>query len=284
MTGTSDKVKGKMLKLIKNDFLASVRVIPLFFLIEVIALIVFRIGRAGMEKSADWGTKALVIGFMVSFFVAFLLIFVCFFFVVYDYKNSLFGQQGYLSFTLPVNSRQLLGSKLIVYGFWMLVSFADFILVVDILGRYANDSYGEMIDSASGLLSMFTDFPSKTQIIIYAVYFCIEFFALILSFIIMIYFAIAASYMRPFQKHNIIFSIIIFIATFIIYVLAISTLEKYLGVYLVMKTDGGFTFDFGDAVTEGTQLTLMPFIFMLVQDIAYFFLTADIMHKRVNIS
>lgn len=277
MTGSSDRVKGKMLKLIKNDFLASARVIPLFYLIEVAALAAFFIG----EKIDN--SKMLIVGFIVALVAAFLLVFVSFFFVVYDYQKSLFGQQGYLSFTLPVNSRQLLGSKLIVYGFWMLISFADFVVVLDVLGTYTNREYGEMIDTASGLLTLFADFPSKSQIIAYAIYFIIEFFALVLSFIVMIYFAIAASHMRQFQKRNIIWSVIIFVITGIIYVVVINFLEKYLGIYLVLKAAGGFTFDFGDPVTPGTQLTLMPFVFMLAQDIGYFFLTAHIMHKRINI-
>ena len=266
-----------MFQLVKNDFLASARVIPLFYLIEIVAIAAFYIGQK-MENS-----KVLIIGFVVSLVVAFLLVFVSFFFVVYDCQKSLFGQQGYLSFTLPVNSRQLLGSKLIVYGFWMLVSFADFILVLDLLGKFADREYGEMIDTASGLLTMFADFPSKAQIIAYAVYFIIEFFALVLSFIIMIYFAIAASHMRKFQKANIIWSVLIFIATGIIYVVVINLLEKYLGVYLVLGDDKSFTFNFGDPTTPGTQLTLMPFLFMVLQDVAYFFLTAHIMHKRINI-
>ncbi len=277
MTGNSDKVKGKMLKLIKNDFLASVRVIPLFYLIEIAALAAFYIG-----QKID-NAKVLAIGLTVSLLVSFLLVFVTFFFVIYDYQKSLFGQQGYLSFTLPVNSRQLLGSKLIVYGFWMLISFASFVLVIDILSNYATSQYGDMIDTASGLLTMFANFPSKAQIIAYAIYFIIEFFALVLSFIIMIYFAIAASHIRQFQKANVLWAIVIFIITGIIYVTVINFLEKYFGIYLVLCEDKSFTFNFGDPTTPGTQLTLMPFVFMLVQDIVYFILTADIMHKRVNI-
>lgn len=280
MTGSksSDRVKGKMLKLIKNDFLASARVIPLFYLVEVATLAAFYYG-----KMAD-KSKALILGAVFSFLVSLLLVFVTFFFVVYDYQKSLFGQQGYLSFTLPVNSRQLLGSKIITYGLWMLVSFANFIIVLDLLGKYANSEYGEMIDSASGLLSMFANFPSKAQIITYAIYFILEFFALVLSFIIMIYFAIALSHIRQFQKANIIWAVLIFVAESIIYVVCINLIEKYLGFYLILGADKSFTFDFGDPTKPGTPLSLMPFTFMLIQDVVYFFLTADIMHKRVNIS
>lgn len=279
MIGSSEKVKGKMLKLIKNDFLASARVIPLFYIIEAISLVVFLIGDH-MQKQ-----KLIITGVLVSLLVAFLLMFVTFFFVINDYHKSLFGQQGYLSFTLPVSSAQLLGSKLIVYGFWMIVSFANFVLVIDFLSRYIeSDMVGEeTVNTASSLLSMFMGFPSKAQIITYAIYFIFTFFALVLSFVIMIYFSIAASHMRAFQKRSVIYAVLIFVVTAIIYFVAITILDKYFGIYLMLRDDRSFSFAFGDAVGIGTPLSLMPHTFMIVQDIVYFILTANIMHKRVNI-
>ncbi len=277
MTGNSDKVKGKMLKLLKNDFLASARVIPLFYLIEIAALCAFFIGRYA-EKP-----KILTAGVIVSVIVSFLLVFVSLFFVIYDYQKSLFGQQGYLSFTLPVNSKQLLGSKVIVYGMWMVVSFVNFVLVLDILAVYIQKEYGETIDTASSLLSAFANFPSKAQIVTYAIYYILEFFTIILSCTIIVYFAIALSHIRQFQKTNIIWAVIISAAAIIIGLVCIYYLEKFFGVYLVLGDDKSFTFDFGDPTSQGMQLTLMPYLFMIIQDIIYFFVTAHIMHKRINI-
>ncbi|MBR0112300.1 MAG: hypothetical protein IJM02_00990 [Clostridia bacterium] len=278
MTGKSDKVKGKMLKLIKNDFLASARVIPLFYLIEIAALCAFFIGKY-TEK-----TKILTAGVIISLLVSFLLVFVSLFFVIYDYQKSLFGQQGYLSFTLPVNSKQLLGSKVIVYGAWMVFSFVNFVLVLDILAKYIQKQYGETIDTASSLLSVFANFPSKAQIITYAVYYILEFFTIILSCTIIVYFGIALSHIRQFQKANVIWAVIISAGTMILGLVCIYYLEKFFGVYLVLGNDKSFTFDFGDPHSPGMQLTLMPYLFMVLQDLGLFFATAHIMHKRINIS
>ncbi len=268
-----------MLKLIKNDFLASARVIPLFYIIEIAALAIFMIG----DRTDN--TKMTVIGVAISLLVAFLLIFVTFFFVVSDYFKSLFGQQGYLSFTLPVSSRQLLGSKLIVYGLWMILSFTNFIVVLDFLSKYIEkDLVGEeTIDAASSILTLFAGFPSKAQIVIYAVYVIITFFAIVLSFVVQIYFSIAASHMRAFQKTSVIWAVLIFVGTFIVYLAAISLLEKYFGIYLMLADDKSFNFVFGNPTGNGVELSLMPHIFMLIQDVVYFFLTANIMHKKVNI-
>jgi hypothetical protein len=278
VTGSSDKVKGKMLKLLKNDFLASARVIPLFYLVEIVALAVFYFGKYAHKQ------KYLLLGGGIGWVVSVLLIFVTFFFVVYDYQKSLFGQQGYLSFTLPVNSHQLLGSKLIIYGLWMVVSFADFILVTDLITRYVQGEYGDTIDSASAMLSLFANFPSKAQIITYAIYFIAYFFGTVLSFTIMVYFSIALSHIRQFQKAHIIWSILIFIGTFIIFTAGISLFEKYFGIYIVLGADKSMKINFGNITSKGTPLELIPFVYMVIQDIVYFFLTSHIMHKRINIS
>ena len=268
-----------MLKLIKNDFLASARVIPLFYIIEIASVITFVIG----DRTDNM--KVTIAGVVISIIVAFLLIFVTLFFVVNDYYKSLFGQQGYLSFTLPVTSRQLLGSKLIVYGLWMILSYVNFIVVIDFLGKYVeSDLIGEStMNTATGFLEMFLGFPSKAQIITYAIYFILTFFALVLSFVIMIYFAIALSHMRAFQKTNVIWAVLFFIAACAVYFIVISVLEKYIGVYLSLGDDKSVGLVFGDPTGDGTQLSLIPHIFMLIQDVAYFILTAHIMHKKVNI-
>ena len=43
MTGNSDKPKNKMGMLLKNDFLASSRVISLVYIVEIIAFVFFMI-------------------------------------------------------------------------------------------------------------------------------------------------------------------------------------------------------------------------------------------------
>lgn len=277
MSGKSEKVPGKMLKLLKNDFLASSRVISLFYLVEVVALLAFFVG-----KKMD-NTKVTAIGASASVLVCFLLIFVSFFFVVYDFNKSMFGQQGYLTFSLPVSSNQLLGSKMIVYGAWMIVSFFVFILVLLYFSKYVEtDVVGEeTMGTAETLMALF-NFPSKAQIITYAVYIIAYFFILVLAFVSMIYFALAASHMRPFQKSNIMWAIIIFIANCVVMSIIISSLEKAFDLYLVLYEDKSFGFIVG-MPTVGTPLTITPALYFIVQGIALFYGTSYIMHKKINI-
>ncbi len=292
MTGNSeaavkqkDKVKGKMLMLLKNDFLASARVIPLFYIIEAVCLIAFMYGR---HFNND---KVLAIGFATSFLVAFVLVLISFFFVIFDYQKSLFGQQGYLSFTLPVNSRQLLGSKVIVYGAWLLLSYLNAFGVMYFLSEYVNNMYGQELETAGFFLELL-NLPSKTMIIVYFIYFVVMIFALFLSFLMAVYFSIALSHIRVFQKANIVWSVIIFVCTVVLFVVLVNVLNKYLGIYCIMNvgadTSWKYALNLGDINYQKygadiIALNLMSFVVLFGQSIAYFFGGAYVMHKYVNI-
>lgn len=269
-----------MLKLLKNDFLASARVIPLFYIIEAVSLLLFLIG----DKTQN--EKVLAIGVLFTVLVAFLLIFISLFFVVYDFNKSLFGQQGYLSFSLPVTSGQLLGSKMIVYGGWMLLSYAVFIVVMAFTSTYVSvDVVGEdKMNMAETMLYMFMPtLPPKNQLIAYLIYYLAHFFVITLLAISMIYFALAASHMRAFQKVNIIWAVLIFIACAIVLGLFLTVLNKAFRLDLALYEDGTFGLVVGSDIYDKRFLELVPFIGYIIYGVALFFATSHIMHKRINI-
>ena len=218
MTGVS-KPKSKFLMLLKNDFLASARVISLFYIALVLLLGLFGICvflQKGDCLSAEMLSKVSSLHnatIAITIVVSFLLIFVTFFFVVYDFFKSLFGPQGYLSFTLPVSSNQLLGSKVIIYGGWLVLSYIVFMFTGGFLLNYTADVIigEEKISFVESLMGLLGDFPSMTQLIAYAVYVTVLFFVMILSFVSIIYFAITLSHVRILQKHSLLASIPIFI-------------------------------------------------------------------------
>lgn len=279
MTGNS-KVKGKMGKLLKNDFLASARLIPLFYILEAIAFVVFFIGDK-TQKSIP-----LALGVAFALLIAFLLIFISLFFVVYDFNKSLFSQQGYLSFSLPVTSRQLLGSKMIIYGGWMILSYIVFTVVFTFLGRYVSmDVVGEEnMNLVETFLYMFMPtLPPKSQLIIYLIYYVANFFVIVLLTISMIYFSIAASHMRPFQKHNIICAVIIFAVVAVSFGAFIALLNRFFRFDLAMHNDGTFALAIGADPYSGNYVALMPVVGYIIYAIGLFFGTSYIMHKKVNI-
>lgn len=269
-----------MLKLLKNDFLASARVIPLFYILEAASIILFFIGDRTQKE------MFLALGILFTILVAFLLIFISLFFVVYDFNKSLFGQQGYLSFSLPVTSGQLLGSKMIVYGGWMILSYIVFVVVFAFTGNYVSvDVVGqENMNMIETFLYMFMPtLPPKSQLIVYLVYYLLNFFIAVLTAVSMIYFALAASHMRPFQKHNIIWAVIIFVINLAVFIAFMNLLNKAFRVDLALYDAGGFGLAVGADEYSGHYIALVPFIGYIIHGVALFFATSYIMHKKINI-
>ncbi len=295
MTGNINKPKNKFGMLLKHDFLASARVISLFYIALVILIGVFGICAAlggGDSVSAEFAEKLTTVrnvSIVLSIVVSFLLIFVTFFFVVYDFFKSLFSPQGYLSFTLPVSSNQLLGSKVIVYGGWMLLSYAAFMLTSVYLMNYtANEVVGmEKISLFESLLTMLGDFPSTTQIIAYLVYMVLMFFVIFLSFVSIVYFSITVSHVRLLQKRSVIWSIVIFFVTALVFLWISFKMTEVVNFVMVFNEDKtlGFGILSPNEYLIGNQLGMevTPGFAFLALDVIIFFVTSYIMHKKVNL-
>jgi hypothetical protein len=246
----------------------------------------------GGSISGEFAEKVILarnISIALSIVVSFLLIFVTFFFVVYDFFKSLFSPQGYLSFTLPVSSNQLLASKVIVYGGWMILSYAAFMLISAFLMNYTADEVigMEKISFIESLLAMLGDIPSTTQIIAYIVYIVMMFFVIFLSFVSIVYFSITVSHVRLLQKHSIIASIVIFFVTAVLFlILAFKTTEI---INFVMVFNEDKTLSFGvlqpGEYLSGNRLAMevTPGFAFLILDVIMFFATSYVMHKKVNL-
>ncbi len=281
--------------LLKNDFLASARVISLFYIAIILLLAVFGVCAAlqGNESiGAEFAKKIVTVrnaSIIISILVSFLLIFVTFFFVVYDFFKSLFSPQGYLSFTLPVSSNQLLGSKVIVYGGWMILSYFTFFFTSVYLMNYTADEVigMEKISLLESFLSVMGDLPSTTQIIAYVVYLVLMFFVVFLSFVSIVYFSITVSHIRLLQKHSVVASVLVFFVTALVFLWISFKMTDVVNFVMVFNDDK--TLSFGilnpNEYLVGNQLGMevTPGFAFLILDVALFFATSYIMHKKVNL-
>ncbi len=277
MTGSS-KPKNKMLMLLKNDFLASSRVISLFYIAEVIALALFFIGK---KFSID---KLYAVAAVATAFIPLLLIFVTLFFVVYDFNKALFSQQGYLSFSLPVSSNQLLGSKMIVYGGWMFVSFAVTLAVLGYIAALAEGNEKvQLADIALAMLGL----PSVAHIKVLALCYIFDFFVSVFSMVSMVYFAITLSHVRTFQKAPVFWSVIIFLINFALIIAFIGACNKVFCINILIPSTelSGVKLYLSNIDPEdgSTLISLLTIICFILQDIVLFFATSYLMHKKINI-
>ena len=104
---------------------------------------------------------------MVAIAVAVLII--TLFSIVSSFNKSLYGAQGYLSFTLPVTGKQLLAGKTIVSMIWVTISFVFTIVISAFLVVYwvarTSDNVKQIIQSVYDLLQSMQGFPNpKTMI------------------------------------------------------------------------------------------------------------------------
>ena len=281
--------------LLKNDFLASSRVISLFYIALALLYALFGICTAlakvdslsleTVDKLSTVHTASIAISMLVSF----LLIFVTFFFVVYDFFKSLFGQQGYLSFTLPVSSNQILGSKVIVYGGWLFISYAMFMFTVYFLGTYTIDNIvgQEKISMLESLMVLLGDFPSITQLVAYLVYITVMFFVAIFSFVFIVYFAISLAHIRQLQKYSLIASVPIFFALAIAFIGVAAKASDLLNIFMLFNDDHTISLSIlREGMIINSQYMIMPvtpIIVFVILDIGMFFATSYVMHKKVNL-
>lgn len=294
MTGDY-KQKNKFLKLIKNDFLASSRVISFFYIASAILFAVYgvcslivkmeNISPEFLEKVTSVRTGSVIFIFVVSF----LLIFVTLFFVIFDFFKSLFGAQGYLSFTLPVSSYELLGSKVIVYGGWFILSCAlcmySFFFFMDYISSVViGEGY---ISLAEELMTGILNLPSLKQFFAVAVYCIVLFFVIILNFIFISYFAISIAHVRQLQKFSLLASVPIFVAISVFFLIISFKMSDWIDFSMILKDD--YTFYFGlvdpDKVLPATYLPLQitPIFMFVILDAVMFVLAAHVMHKKVNL-
>ena len=282
--------------LLKHDFLASARVISLFYIVEAFTLLLFFIGNYLMKNSTDPGKIALKlielcpIAAIISFLIALLLIFLTIFYIIFDFNKSLFSPQGYLSFTLPVSSEQLLLSKTLVYGGWMIVSFIAFYVVTEQMAMFTNDILvdelgQENIEMGEMLLTTFFNLPSLSQIIASAIFIMLNIFTIMFTFVATAYFSLTVAHMRYFQKHAILWAIIIFFPVFFALLWLALKPADYLQLIVQFKADGGFGFGVakpGDTYIGGFDISRI--IMSIIECVGLFFATSYIMHKKVNIS
>lgn len=282
--------------LLKHDFLASARVISLFFLVEAFSMALYKIGYhfALNSTNPNFLVSKLIsitpMALIVSVVVAFLLVFLTIFYIIYDFNKSLYSPQGYLSFTLPVSSEQLLASKTIVYGSWMVVSFLVFYLVIEqaavFAGQYLEEELGEEgVEMGEMLLTQMFKLPSVSQMIASAIFMMLNVFTVMFLFVSTAYFTISVSHMRWFQKANILWAIVLFFPVFLIlFKIAVMPAEHFM-VLVQFKANGSLGFGIISSAEawayEGFDISRM--IMCIVECVGLFFATSYVMHKKVNI-
>ena len=161
-------------KLIKNEFKSTAHSMFGVFLAAGITFVIMLIVFLFKVKSL------MVVSSVVLGAIAVAVLVITLFSIVSMFNKSLYGAQGYLSFTLPVTGKQLLAGKTIVSLIWVSISFLFAIAVSVFLIVYwvaqTSDNIKQVIQSIYDMLRTMEGMPDpqtalKFIIVIVAVLF-----------------------------------------------------------------------------------------------------------------
>ena len=198
-----------MLKLLKNDFIATGRIMGVIYVI--VAGISAGTLISHYMKSGEDMTVVEAMGIALLLVVSLCLFVLTVVFVLSDFQKSLYGEQGYLTFTLPVKSWMILASKVIVATVLFVVSLAALLASLWVTVVVLKEEIlGENYDLIMGMINQIST-VNVASMAVSAVIRIILYFVQFAFFTITVFFTSTVANTRHFQKKNIFWTIVLFV-------------------------------------------------------------------------
>lgn len=257
-------------KLLKYEFKATSRIlIPLY----LILLITTGINRLILQLDIFEGSLMIIPEIMkVLFMLSVIAIFITsFLLMIYRFYKNLLSDEGYLMFTLPAKTHQLIMSKYFATLIWMFVSI---IIIVGsaILAFGTPENIKSVIDSFKEFLLQFkaSTGNNTTITIITLLLFCLM---TLTAYILLIYASISIG--QLFTKNRLV-------GAFVSYI-GINTIMQLLLLLLLVITNV-----FRSIITNGNNIIPLKLImgiivYQFVLSIIFFFTTKMIFQKKLNL-
>lgn len=259
-------------KLLSNEMKASARLLlPLYLVLAVLTImdrivIYLDIFKGALKVIPGIITFAYVISIIAVIVVStFFMIFIRF------YKN-LMTDEGYLMFTLPVKSHDLINSKLIISFFWSIISLVA--VTLSILFVFSGSShFSELPDAFAGLGEALKQAFGSSGASLFVIEMIALFVISIINGILMIYVSIAVG--QLFTGHKVLGSI----AAYIVINIAVQVIVT------VITAIAAVTFN--DTVAESKAVINIIFpltiLFLTVLTVAYYWVTNLIFKRKLNL-
>lgn len=201
-------------KLLKYDFSISFKAVSVSY-IALAAILFMEISAIGLDVT--WlgvvlGVSSVIFGWIV--------IFMTFVSLAKLFNDTMYGTQGYLSFTLPVDTSTLFLSKVVVATTWTIVSsiflvivfVINFVLIRDNALQLGEGSFMQIIEE-TGFLEMF---PSVSVMIQYAITTAFLIICSISSFWSFVFFSITVANTQKLQAHPKLYGFGVFFALVVV--------------------------------------------------------------------
>lgn len=186
------------------------------------------------------------------------------------YKNLL-TDEGYLMFTLPVKSCQLINAKLLISIFWTIAGIIAVIASVLVVSSTPGELSRFLAELKSVRNELQTQFGSKTTLLIAE--FMISMILGLINTILMIYVSIAIG--QLFNSHKIIGSFVAYVCISVILQFAITILAYIAGQI--------YDQNINDLMVVPNLILPCIIFFISVLSLVYYFVTAYIFKKKLNL-
>lgn len=240
-------------KLMKYEFRSTSRIFTPIYIALILVAVINRVFRMGKIDVA-WGISTLaLVGLFIALGVLTVIV------VIQRFNKNLLGDEGYLMFTLPVKSVQLIVSKLIISLVWTLISsIVAFVTFLILLGDAP--FFKEIFTNGSILWEKYSIALQEQLNISSPILFILAVIMIIvvsyISFILVIYLSLAAGQLPAFDKHRGVAGFVTFFGINVV----LSICTQIVGGLVpleVMKT-----FLTGAFITIGMELVTCVILFM----------------------
>ena len=266
-------------KLVKNEIKHSAHTMAGIYLSALITIVIMGLAYlADIPWLSTLSTFALIA-------IACLSVVITFIGIIVNFNKTLFRDQGYLSFTLPVKTSQLLASKAIVAFFWMILSYVIAIALFGCVTFYVNSLIGENnIALIKALLNIFANLPAEKSLKQLLAVMAAGIFIQLAFLISELFFAITFSNTRVMQKTGTFGAILIFFAVFVVSQIGLFVFTNYIPL-AVLPTETGLSLVYGKTMAElgGMSFGISGILFQLLAGAGLFWATGWLMEHKVNI-
>ncbi|MDR2647594.1 MAG: hypothetical protein LBB67_05690 [Oscillospiraceae bacterium] len=207
--------------------------------------------------------------------------------VLYNTNKSLFSEQGYLTFSLPVSSTQLLFSKFCGNTVWLLINTIvaaglDVVMILN-MRRLVSNIGDEMLSTLeNGLafkeqLSGMFQFASLQGVLNFGGYLLLLVLVFLILAMMVCIFVITVSHVRPFQAHAGLWMILFLLGSAVVSGSLISTIAKLVPINLSLTLMSVM----GENPTVRVNLTTG--IVMIGLSVGLFFATRYLLSKKISL-
>lgn len=257
-----------MLQLVKYEFLRRYKSVA------ILSLLTLLINCAIIATFGHWPDE-LIVGISIVVFIASSS--VLFVLAIFIFSNDIYGESGYLTFSVPKSGSVILASKLIVVMiFYFIVTSISVVFLMYIGLRVKSISQG--MDQAG------VRFNTSHVFIMYIIYTTIA----AAAGLIQVYFSIAvtrlSSFKRRFGKFSAFVVYVLLEAVIIIVNLGIEKVFKKQYYFKLFKSvSGNISSSNVDIITKGLPINEAYLVFYSVISIILFIITAYIIDNKMDV-